>query len=242
MLTQLCGQGKFVSVYPLDHARVRRQYRDQYETQFKKEVALLFQFRGKPHLQQFQRVVYDKLAIEEPRAEFDLHDLIHDTARFNPAVARRAIRHVCRGMGALHELGVLVRDLKIENVLCFKDRERNLCFRIADFNIYQQNLLCPIEMHKGGDPKDKSGTHFAPEEVDKENFGLSADVWRFGVLVFLLTNNDHDKTDAYEAVCDDKKRYDKMVGRGAHLVADPRERVAGPSMAAFWTAEEKKWK
>ena len=157
------------------------------------------------------------------------------------AIAPRAVA----GLGLVPVVGwpmVLAAMLAIENVLCFKDRERNLCFRIADFNIYQQNLLCPIEMHKGGDPKDKSGTHFAPEEVNKENFGLAADVWRFGVLVFLLTNNDHDKTDAYEAVCDDKKRYDKMVGKGAHLVADPRERVAGPSMAAFWTAEEKKWK
>jgi serine/threonine protein kinase len=53
---------------------------------------------------------------------------------FNASRALRAISNVCEGMTAVHEVGVIHRDLKPDNILCcgFGDDE---IFKITDFGI-----------------------------------------------------------------------------------------------------------
>ncbi len=65
------------------------------------------------------------------RIDHALHALGH---AFNASRALRAIDNICQGMTAVHEVGVIHRDLKPDNILCcgFGDDE---IFKITDFGI-----------------------------------------------------------------------------------------------------------
>ena len=85
-----------------------------------------------------------------------------DKARFYSAEILSAI-------GYLHEMGVVYRDLKLENLLLDKDGH----IKIADFG------LCKEYITYGARTKTFCGTpeYLAPEVLDENDYGRAVDWW-----------------------------------------------------------------
>ena len=92
---------------------------------------------------------------------------------------RRIWAQTVRGVGYLHEKGVLMRDIKPENVILAKDVTAKLC----DFG-------WAAWMTDEGYRKIRGGTYIymSPEALRGELQGLESDVWSLGVLLFELNH------------------------------------------------------
>jgi len=98
--------------------------------------------------------------------------------RLPEAEARKIFTQVIEGLGYLHSLDIVHRDIKLENLLL--DSKNNV--KIIDFGFSIEN------------PKDKTlnvfcGTpsYMAPELVTKKNYyGHLIDIWAAGILLYVI--------------------------------------------------------
>lgn len=103
----------------------------------------------------------------------------------------RIVRHMARGLEALHEKQILHLDVKLENVI-FESKEPNSLMKLADFG------CCYVQDVEERPPDEIIGTagYIAPEIIsvgmksaaDVQNLQYSAacDVYSLGVLLYIL--------------------------------------------------------
>ncbi|XP_041437566.1 serine/threonine-protein kinase N2-like [Xenopus laevis] len=109
---------------------------------------------------------------------------------------------VVLGLEALHQIGIVHRDLKLENLLL--DQEGYL--KIVDFGLSKDrfgysdrtNTMCGTR------------TYMAPEIYMKIGYGMAADWWALGVTVYImlmyeLPFNDEDPIELMKSI-----RYDEI--------------------------------
>ncbi len=116
------------------------------------------------------------------------HSLRCTGAAFDPLRAAHAVECLASGLMAVHEVGVIHRDLKPDNVLCcgFDDDE---IFKIADFGVARP---AGVAGTFGGMVVGTLG-YAAPElaTLDQASIGPWSDVFSLGcVAYFLLTGED----------------------------------------------------
>lgn len=101
--------------------------------------------------------------------------------------AVQVLLQIANGMSSLHASGIVHRDLKMANVLYRRLTSGDVEIKVADFGLTRV-------------PEAKMtnfvGTYFycAPEVMDSNQYGLSADVFSFGILMWELLTGCH----AYE--------------------------------------------
>eukprot|EP00595_Chromulina_sp_UTEXLB2642_P000368 CAMPEP_0196761706 /NCGR_PEP_ID=MMETSP1095-20130614/1010_1 /TAXON_ID=96789 ORGANISM="Chromulina nebulosa, Strain UTEXLB2642" /NCGR_SAMPLE_ID=MMETSP1095 /ASSEMBLY_ACC=CAM_ASM_000446 /LENGTH=297 /DNA_ID=CAMNT_0042111595 /DNA_START=31 /DNA_END=921 /DNA_ORIENTATION=+ len=114
----------------------------------------------------------------------DVHHFIANYQDYHEGVASRLMKQLLSGIHYLHSLGIVHRDLKLENIL-LSDNGPNCDVKIADFG-----LSALVRLGEGYDPDESSkrkayvqlkemwGTkeYFAPELVEQA-YGPQADVW-----------------------------------------------------------------
>lgn len=118
-----------------------------------------------------------------------LHSVRVTGHAFDPARAANAIAALASGIVAVHEVGVIHRDLKPDNVLCcgFGDAE---IFKIADFGVARPQGM---QATFGGMIVGTLG-YAAPEltAMDPKSIGPWSDVFSLAsVIYFLLTGEDY---------------------------------------------------
>ena len=120
---------------------------------------------------------------------------VQDTGQaFDPIRAARAIECLCSGLSAVHEVGVIHRDLKPGNVLCCGVDDDEI-FKVADFGVARPQGL------KGTFFRDFVGTpgYVAPEAFGSRGreCGAWTDVFGLaGVVFFLLTGKKFLQVDS----------------------------------------------
>mmetsp|Transcript_32048 Transcript_32048/g.43750 ORF Transcript_32048/g.43750 Transcript_32048/m.43750 type:complete len:418 (-) Transcript_32048:252-1505(-) len=128
----------------------------------------------------------------------DIHQYLANTTHYTEVMASKHMRQVLQGIHYLHSLGVVHRDLKLDNIL-LQGNGPNSDLKIADFGL---SALVRID-EDGYDPeesgkrkkynqlKDMWGTkeYFAPEVVDQA-YGPQADVWALGCVLFELLSGE----------------------------------------------------
>ena len=103
----------------------------------------------------------------------ELFSYLRSAGRFPCSTALFYTAEIVCALGYLHSLGIIYRDIKLENLLL--DREGHL--KIADFGFAKRVsdktwTLC-------GTPE-----YIAPEIILNTGYGMSVDWWALGVLVF----------------------------------------------------------
>eukprot|EP01031_Cornospumella_fuschlensis_P027097 gene27097-32740_t len=128
----------------------------------------------------------------------DLHHFLANTLHYNEVMAARQFRQILTGLHYLHSLGVVHRDLKLDNIL-MAGSGANSEMKIADFG-----LSALVRIDEGGyDPeesgkrknyrvlKDMWGTkeYFAPEVIEQA-YGPQADVWALGCVLYEMLSGE----------------------------------------------------
>jgi eukaryotic-like serine/threonine-protein kinase len=116
------------------------------------------------------------------------HSLLTTGAAFDPARAAHAVESLSSGLVAVHEVGVIHRDLKPDNVLCcgFGDDE---IFKLADFGVARPAGIATFTGAMVGTPG-----FVAPELTagDPRAIGPWSDVFSLAaVFFFLLTGEEY---------------------------------------------------
>lgn len=113
---------------------------------------------------------------------------------FGPARAARAVRCLVSGLEAVHEAGVIHRDVKPSNVLCSGTGPEEL-FRLADFGVSRPTGMAATF---GGILVGTPG-YAAPEQaaLDLRRIGPWTDVFGLAtVIFFLLTGENYFQLDS----------------------------------------------
>jgi len=119
----------------------------------------------------------------------ELWDKIYVTKRFNEKEAIRITREILSAVDYLHDINIVQRDLKPENLLC-TTKDANFSVKIADFGL--------AKIYKPGmeilTPCGTSG-YVAPEKIPAvlddgsiitNPYGKSVDIWSIGCIVYFL--------------------------------------------------------
>ncbi|CAN0296528.1 unnamed protein product, partial [Discosporangium mesarthrocarpum] len=108
----------------------------------------------------------------------DLYRHLKTRGPFSEPEAAGFMRQILAGLTYLHSRGILHRDLKLSNLLLSQDGRR---LRISDFGLAVMLRDGQEERHTiCGTPN-----YMAPE-VQDEGYGLSADLWSAGCLVYVM--------------------------------------------------------
>jgi len=106
---------------------------------------------------------------------------------FDAARAAHVIRAVSLGLSAVHEVGVIHRDMKPDNVLCCGHGEEEIC-KVADFGIARPSgMIATFGAHAMGTPG------YAPPELaglDAAAIGPWTDVFSLACIVFFVLTGE----------------------------------------------------
>lgn len=102
---------------------------------------------------------------------------------FDPPRAAHAIECLCKGLAAVHDVGVIHRDLKPENVLCCGFGHDEI-FKVADFGVARP---VGVAATFGGTTIGTPG-YAAPELIvmDQRHIGASSDVFGLAAVIYFL--------------------------------------------------------
>ncbi|KAI8072635.1 kinase-like domain-containing protein [Gongronella butleri] len=156
-----------------------------------------------------------------------------------PFSERRAKFYACEVLLALeyfHSLGIIYRDLKLDNIMLGIDGH----IKLADYG------LCKENMFYGNSTGTFCGTpeFMAPEILLEQRYGYAVDWWAFGVLIYemLLGQSPfrgEDEDEIFDAILEDEILYPINMSRHSVsicqrlLTRDLSQRLgAGPNDAA----------
>lgn len=105
----------------------------------------------------------------------ELFHYLSKGGKFKPERARFYGAEITLGLEHLHNLNIVYRDLKPENLLLDADGH----IRIADFGLSKKGVV-------GDSVKSFCGTpeYLAPEVLKRKKYGKSVDWWSFGTLLY----------------------------------------------------------
>ncbi|CAI6000472.1 unnamed protein product [Closterium sp. NIES-64] len=148
----------------------------------RREVQMMQRARGHP------RIVSMHEALEDARAVHIIMELCHGGELFHRIVTRQrysepaaasVARQLASALAFLHARGVAHRDVKPENIL--------LCSRADDTSIKLTDFGAAALLLPGTQCTERVGSpYYLAPEVLTEQYGLQADVWSAGVVLFVL--------------------------------------------------------
>ncbi|CAL2036728.1 unnamed protein product [Caenorhabditis brenneri] len=136
----------------------------------------------------------------------EMGDLFEHLRRVRRVPERDAVRMMtCLGQALeyIHELGIVHRDVKLENLLIVKDEYGELGVKLADFGLAAEmpkdfgvlSTIC-------GTP-----TYVAPEVLNKTGYGCKVDIWAAGVILYAILvgfppfqSSDGSEQDLFSAI------------------------------------------
>ncbi|XP_031566552.1 protein kinase C delta type-like [Actinia tenebrosa] len=142
----------------------------------------------------------------------DLMFHIQSSGKFDERRSRFYAAEIVCGLEFLHELGVVYRDLKLDNILL--DSEGHI--KLADFGMCKENVL------DGKKASTFCGTpdYIAPEILKNWKYDSSVDWWSFAVLLYEMLIGQspfagEDEEDLFDSICRDKVHYPKWISDDA---------------------------
>jgi serine/threonine-protein kinase len=108
----------------------------------------------------------------------DLRQLVREKGGLPPAEAFDVALQVCDGLAAIHEVGVIHRDLKTPNIM----RDKRGLLRLMDFGIAKESGVDGTATATGliiGTPE-----YMSPEQARGERIDFRSDIYALGIVIF----------------------------------------------------------
>ena len=155
----------------------------------------------------------------------ELFSVLRERNSFDEPQARFYASCVCSAFSYMHDLSVVYRDLKPENLLF--DAEGYL--KVVDFGFAK--LITDRTWTLCGTPE-----YLAPEIITNKGHSLSVDWWAFGILIFEMLVGQppfcaDDPMDIYQKILRNRVTYPAFVSKNAKelvsklLVSNPVQRL-----------------
>jgi len=144
-----------------------------------REVEIARMVRGKEHILQFEEALFEAgLAyIVMERCDRTLVEAVESLPTLTESSLKRFFHQMLQGIAALHDAGVVHRDVKPDNFLCFGP---NSIVKLCDFGL--------STIIRNQDTEGICGTppYMAPEMVQYLRYSWSVDIWSMGALAYVF--------------------------------------------------------
>lgn len=144
-----------------------------------------------------------------------LWDLLKAKTYLAPNEAFYYFRQLLAGVKALHESGVIHRDLKPKNIIIRKDNS----VKIVDFGIAKDKASSEREITKTG-AMVGSLYYLSPEVIEGEAASAQADIWSLGINLFEMLTGRKPFEDASRAALIRKITQDPLIFPADRLVPE----------------------
>lgn len=184
-----------------------------------RELKMLFHLKNKKEILKLIDIFISqthKLAfVVTELANGDLFDLIYDKKfKFNCSdFILPVFKQIVQGTQYCHDLGYIHGDLKLENILYVKNKER-YCVKIADFGYCREiKNKCKSAITYG------SIHYSSPESFTRKTFfnyydRKKLDIWALGILLYVLVSKRHPFYYGYE---DDRSIKYKILHKDVNI-------------------------
>lgn len=174
-----------------------------------------------PHLPKIHRVLETEgqvLVLEEYISGETLNDVLK-RKKYSPREARALLLQLCRGVKALHDLGIVHRDIKPDNVILHPDRAVLVDFDAA--RLYEPGTAVDTQV---------LGTvgYAAPEQFGISQSDRRADIYAMGVLLNVMITGHHPSAGQLAA-----GPVRKVIRRCTMINPDDRYQTTAQLMAAL---------
>ena len=174
-----------------------------------------------PHLPKIHRVLETEgqvLVLEEYISGETLNDVLK-RRKYTPREARALLLQLCRGVKVLHDLGIVHRDIKPDNVILRPDRAVLVDFDAA--RLYEPGTAVDTQV---------LGTvgYAAPEQFGITRSDRRADIYAMGVLLNVMITGHHPSAGQLAA-----GPIRKVIRRCTMINPDDRYQTAEQLMAAL---------
>ncbi|XP_051736667.1 caM kinase-like vesicle-associated, like isoform X1 [Ctenopharyngodon idella] len=128
--------------------------------------------------------------IQELATGGDVFDWILDQGNYTERDASNVIRQVLEAVAYLHSLNIVHRNLKLENLMYYRESNHNKVV-LRDFY---------LSRFENGSITEPCGTpeYLAPEVVARHRYGRPVDCWAVGVIMYILLSGNppfYDETE-----------------------------------------------
>ncbi|CAA2970005.1 calcium-dependent kinase 1-like [Olea europaea subsp. europaea] len=180
--TFLCVEKETGKEYACKSIAKRKLLSDDDVEDVRREIQIMHHLAGHPNVISIKGAYEDAVAIHvvmELCAGGELFDRIIQRGHYTERKAAELTRTIVGVVEACHSLGVMHRDLKPENFL-FVDKKEESLLKTIDFGL-------SIFFKPGEKFTDVVGSpYYVAPEVLKKHYGVEADVWSAGVIVYIL--------------------------------------------------------
>ncbi|KAJ7523020.1 hypothetical protein O6H91_18G035000 [Diphasiastrum complanatum] len=148
----------------------------------RREIQVMHHLSGHPHIVQIKGAYEDSSSVHlvmELCAGGELFDRIIQRGHYSERQAAELIRNIVGVLEACHSLGVMHRDLKPENFL-FSNGNENSPLKTTDFGLSVFFKPGEVLTDVVGSP------YYVAPEVLRRHYGMEADVWSAGVILYIL--------------------------------------------------------
>lgn len=145
--------------------------------------------------------------IQELATGGDVFDWILDQGNYTERDAANVIRQVLEAVAYLHSLNIVHRNLKLENLMYYRESNHNKVV-LRDFY---------LSRFENGSITEPCGTpeYLAPEVVARHRYGRPVDCWAVGVIMYILLSGNppfYDETEEENTDMHNRIIFCRIVG------------------------------
>lgn len=130
----------------------------------------------------------------------DLFDAIVANTRFSEPDSALMVHDLASAIHYLHQLNIVHRDVKPENLLIINRHDGRKSIKLADFGLSIE-VKSPMFLVCG------TPTYVAPEILDESGYELEVDNWAIGVICYILLcgfppfrSSNHDQEELFDKI------------------------------------------
>eukprot|EP00667_Euglena_gracilis_P006506 EG_transcript_6562 len=139
---------------------------------------------------------------------------------FGEAITRFWTAQVISALSYLHRHSIIYGDMKPDNVLL--DERRNA--HLTDFGLAR---WVPSGKHIGRRGFGMPNSYLSPEMIKGEPYGMEADLWATGILMYLMVQGRHPFIGPTDSITDCEGIHSRMIGPDVAEVAPGSMTAAG---------------